>query len=593
MTALTWTNTPTRGLVVALALAAQACAGGSSPLTGNGGNPGSGGSSSPGTGGSGNVGNPGTAGVSGGAGTTGAGGSSPNFTLACQSASLGTPTLRLLTRGELTSTLSDVFPEVKTQWTASLPSSTISAYGFDNEASATVGSQLAGAILDTGLAVATAVTGTSFATILPCSGSAADRTCAGTFIDKYGKRLFRRTLTSAERDKYLTFFDQSRAKAPDFKTAMKYLTVALIQSPNTLYRSEVGADTGNGMRQLSAYEMATELAYTYTGTTPSDALLTTAGTGNLGDVTAMARAMTGTPAGKQMMHRFFDQYLDYPSVVSLQKPNISTFAGLSADMVLETRAYVDDIVMANAGGMKELLTSPTGYPSKRLATYYATGNMFSGTFPMPATDYGKVTRPAGTGVGILAQGAFLATHASTAASSPTRRGLFPFYRLFCSPKLTPPANVPPLDTTTPTPNVNTTRDRYESLHTKLGADCKACHTFFDPIGFAFEHFDEGGRYRAKETTASGTFDIDSSGSIKAPDGTTLTFTDQESLMAGLANQPVIHQCLSAYLAAYAFGTSEACIGASQVTDLKDGTIGIVEAFARLASEPHFSKRTAP
>jgi hypothetical protein len=80
--------------------------------------------------------------------------------------------------------------------------------------------------------------------------------------------------------------------------------------------------------------------------------------------------------------------------------------------------------------------------------------------------------------------------------------------------------------------------------------------------------------------------------MKAPDGTMISFTSQETLMAGLANQPVIHQCLSAYLAAYAFGSSEACIGASQVNDLRTGTIGIAEAFARLATEPHFTKRNA-
>jgi len=523
---------------------------------------------------------------------TGTGGSSPNFTLACPSASLGTPMLRLLTRTELINTLGDTFPEVRTAWTHTLPASTISAYGFDNEASATVGNQLASAVLDTAKAVGTAVIGTSFATILPCSSSAADRTCAGTFIDKYGKRLFRRALTTEERNRYLTLFDASRAKAPDFKTTIKWLTVALIQSPHTLYRSEIGAVTGD-TRQLTPYEVATELAYTYTGTTPSDALLTAAGSGSLGDVAAMARSMIGTPAGKQMMQRFFEQYLDYSAVGGLQKPKISTYAGLAADMAEETRAFVEDIVLVNGGGMKNLLTATTTNPSRRLATYYGTGNMSTTAFPMPATDYARVNRPANTGVGILAQGSFLATHASSDASSPTKRGLFPFYRLFCMPKLSPPDNVPPLDTTTQVANVNTTRDRYEKLHGLVNGptgSCATCHQFFDPIGFAFEHFDEGGRYRAKETTASGTFDINSAGTMKAPDGTMITFTSQETLMAGLADQPVIHQCLSAYLAAYAFGSSEACIGASQVNDLRTGTIGITEAFARLATEPHFTKR---
>ena len=49
--------------------------------------------------------------------------------------------------------------------------------------------------------------------------------------------------------------------------------------------------------------------------------------------------------------------------------------------------------------------------------------------------------------------------------------------------------------------------------------------------------------------------------------------------------------MSAYLAAFAYGSDEACLGAGQVTALQSGSIGIAEAFARLASEPHFTQRS--
>ena len=186
---------------------------------------------------------------------------------------------------------------------------------------------------------------------------------------------------------------------------------------------------------------------------------------------------------------------------------------------------------------------------------------------------------------MLAQGAFLSGHAGSDTSSPTKRGLFTYYKLFCKPHLMPPPNVPPLDTTTVMTGINTTRDRYEKLH--AAGSCATCHKQFDPLGFAFEHFDEGGRYRAKEKT----FDINSSGTITAPDGSTINFTDEQDLMTAVANQPIIHECMSAYLAAYAYGSDEACLGASQVTALQSGSIGIAEAFARLAAEPHFTQRS--
>jgi len=556
------------------------CAGAGQVGTGSAGSPGSGGiGATSGAAGSGNG--------SGSAGSGNAGSGNPNFTLECSGPSLGRASLRLLTATELQNTLGDVFPEVKGMWTASLPSSTISAHGFDNDGSAQVGAQLAGAIRDAGLSLATVLVGTPLATILPCSTSAANHACAETFLNKYGQRLFRRPITTAEHDKYLAFFDASMGKS-DFKTALKWMTVALIQSPNALYRSEIGTDMGGGMRQLSQYEIATELAYTYTGTTPTDSLLMAAGNGTMGDPTTVAQQLLTTAAGKQTLQRFFEEYLGYSGVASMQKPNISTWASVSNDMVQETHSFIDQIVFQNAGGLKSLLTATTTNPSKALATYYGTGNMNTTAFPSPSADYASVTRPSGQGIGMLAQGSFLATHAGADTSSPTKRGLFIFYKLFCNAKLTPPANVPPLDTTTVMTGINTTRDRYEMLHAGMNASCSYCHTQFDPIGFGSEHFDEGGRYRAKEKT----FDINASGMITAPDKSTISFNGEEDLMTAVANQPVIHQCLSAYLAAYAYGTDEACLGADQVTALQSGSIGIAAAYAKLAAEPHFTQRSS-
>jgi len=558
--------------------------GGSSGGTASGGTaPGTGGGAGPGSGGSGSGGS-----SAGSGGDSGSGGSSV-ITLSCNAPANGSPVLRLLTRSELQNTLGDVFPEVKSQWSASLPAGNVTDLGFDNDQGATVGSQLAGSVLDTAQSVATAVTGSALANLLPCSTSAADRTCAETFLKKYGPRLFRRAITNDEHDKYLSFFDGAKGKS-DFKTALKWMTVALIQSPNTLYRSEIGADMGNGTRKLTAYEQATELAYMYTGTAPSESLLSMAASGNLGDPVAMAKSLLQTDAGKQVLQRFFEQYLDYASVTSVSKANVQSFSQLSGDMVKETHAFIDDVILQKGGGLKELLTATTTNPSKALASFYATGNAYSGGFPMPSSDYASVQRPKGLGIGVLAQGAFLANHASSVASSPTRRGMFPYRRLFCQPKLSPPPNVPALDTTSQMANVHTTRDRYELQHQLLqGANgpCASCHKLFDPIGFAFEHFDEVGRYRAKE----GTYDINSAASLAGPSGT-ISFTDQESLMNALVEQPVIHECMAAYLATYGFGSSDACIGSSQVSDLQAGKIGVVEAFARLAKEPHFSQRDA-
>src|SRR6185436_12178657 len=87
-------------------------------------------------------------------------------------------------------------------------------------------------------------------------------------------------------------------------------------------------------------------------------------------------------------------------------------------------------------------------------------------------------RPAGQGIGILAQGGLLARLGTPNSSSPTQRGLFVLRQLLCKDVPPPPADVPVI--APPTADM-TTRQRYETQHA-VGS-CGACHTHLDPIGF--------------------------------------------------------------------------------------------------------------
>ena len=518
------------------------------------------------------------AGSSGNDGTGGSSSEMPtSLTTSCPKAQLGSPVLRLLTATEFANTLSDIFPQLAGKWTSTLPANAVSPFGFSNDSSAIVGPQLAQAMLDTATSVATAVTGADFATILPCSASSPDRTCAETFVNQFGRRLFRRSLTQAEHDRYLTFFDSALSKS-DFKTAIKWVTVGLIQSPNAVYRSEIGTPASDGTRNLSPAELATEFAYTFTGTTPTDALLTQAEAGGSVDVVSLAKSLLATDNGKLMVQRFFEAYLGYTQVASVERPNISPFADIRPDLVQETRTFINQVVMQNNGGLKDLLTANTTNPSQKLASYYG--------MSMPSADYASVQRTAGQGIGVLAQGSILASHALPTSSSPTQRGLLVFTRMLCETKPTPPPVVPPPPPVQP--GKATTRQRYEQQHANGGA-CSTCHKLFDPIGFGLEHFDEGGRYRADESGLP----INTVSDVPKPDATPLfNFQDEETLAQGLASQDVVYQCFAAYLATYAFGTGDACLGASRVNDFKAGTVSIADYYASLAAEPHFVKRNA-
>ncbi|HET7543388.1 MAG TPA: DUF1588 domain-containing protein [Polyangiaceae bacterium] len=495
----------------------------------------------------------------------------------CDSSALGAPQLRRLTPGELQRSLDDIFPQLKGKWAVSIADAE-SPLGFDNDpAVLTVGGQVAGKLLDTATALATALVADDvLPQVLPCAGSAPNRTCAQTFLDQFGRRLFRRPLSQADQDRYLSFFD-ARLAASDFKSALRWLTIGLIQSPHAIYRREIGTLSGSEY-QLTPYEIASELAYMYSGTTPTPELLAKADAGQLDSpehLSEIAGQLLATPAGQDMLQRFFKGWLSYDQIPSTL-PNVSGFAAVAPDMVKETQAFIQQVVISDRGGPRELLTASYTTPSQALASFY--------NLPAPSADFAKVQRPEGRGLGVLAQGSLIAAHSHEAASSPTLRGLVVFEKLLCGQRPQVPASVPTL--VPASPGVKTTRQRYEDQHMAAGSTCRTCHRLFDPLGFGFEHYDEAGRYRDQEVGLP----IDSSGSLTDGNTELFKFSGLDELAKNLSQQDKVAICSSGYVNAYAFANAVACLGETRRGDFVAGKLGFIDYFASLAAEPSLSRR---
>jgi hypothetical protein len=518
-----------------------------------------------------------TTGGSGGGGVTG-----PDPVTRCGSSKVGAPRLRRLSRDEILHTLDDIFPEVKGAWSATLSADAISTHGFDNDSTQLlVGKQLAAELDGVGNAIGTALSGAPLATALPCSTTAKDAACAQQFLDKYGKRLFRRALTTEESARYVALLQQV-SSAKDFASGISFVTRALVQSPHAVYRREVGTLEA-GTYKLSPAEIATELAYDFTGTAPTPELLAAADAGQLATPEALeakARELLISDNGLRIVEKFFDSWLGYGRTSSVSKPGVPEFDGLRDQMVGETRRFLGQVVVAESGGLNELLTASFTNPTPSLAAFYG--------FPAPAADYAKAERPAGRGIGILAQGSLLASLAGPNASSPTKRGVLVMERLLCRVPPKVPKDVPTL--TPPQPGAFTTRQHYEEIHAKDPA-CKVCHSRFDPIGFGFEHYDEVGRYRELD----GGLPINSVSFVPTEDATAhwFDFTNLEELARGLAQQELPYECTTGFLSTYVYGAPEACLGETKRASFIEQKVGFLDYLASLAAEPHFRQRTLP
>ena len=110
--------------------------------------------------------------------------------------------------------------------------------------------------------------------------------------------------------------------------------------------------------------------------------------------------------------------------VKFNLANVADFNGVRDAMVEETRAFLEEVLVVDQGGVVELLTAPYTVTDPLLRTFY-------GFEPASAAGYSRVQRPAGHGIGLLAQASLLAHYAHSDGSSPTRRGLLVFEKLLC------------------------------------------------------------------------------------------------------------------------------------------------------------------
>jgi hypothetical protein len=456
--------------------------------------------------------------------------------------------LRRLSEAEYNQTLIDVFGADPTTWANIQFVGDLRQSGqYDTYSDALLVNQtwLAGLVDATFDRAQSLLTGPKASTILvaPCTAAAIDATCATAMVQTYGYRLFRRPLAATEVTDYVGLFTQGVSTlmlSPS--DALAGTLAALMQSPNTLYIQELGQAAGTSYR-LSGYELASVLSYGLTGTTPSKALLDSAGMGGLDTpqgVAAASQSMIQGASGQAHASKFFVEWLGYDGVPYAAKdPMTYNFPNtIATAMVQETKSLIDS-TLQKGGGLSDLLLSPSTFVNLSLAQFYGWS-----TAGLTDTQFTLVQRPTGQGLGLLAQGGFLARMGTPNSSSPTQRGLFVLRSLICKDVPPPPANVPVI----PAPSGNvTTRQRYEMQHAVGG--CATCHVHIDDIGFGLENFDGIGKFRTQEAGQP----INASGTIV--DLSNTTFNGPEDLARKLAAQPELGQCFAAQLTAYVLGVS--------------------------------------
>ena len=151
---------------------------------------------------------------------------------------------------------------------------------------------------------------------------------------------------------------------------------ALLQSPHFVYRVEASSTAIGALILLSDFELATKLSYRLWNTMPDDALFAAAKSGKLATsegVLAEATRLLDDDRARVMVASFHHQLFQYDHYDDLNKdPSLfpDFTPALGADIKQEAGMFIEEMVFAKNGGIKEILTEPTTFMNSELAAIY-------------------------------------------------------------------------------------------------------------------------------------------------------------------------------------------------------------------------------
>lgn len=462
--------------------------------------------------------------------------------------------MRRLTRREYDATVYDLLGEDRAlarQFVAEA-----SQFGFDNNAEGATTSALVVEQFENAATIIAQKAVADLDGLLVCEDSEAEPACIERFVVTFGGRAFRRPLTAEEQQRYLSFYQLMRADSTRGE-AVELLLRAFLQSPHFLFRLELaGADpSGNDAVPLGPFEMASRLSYLLLGSMPDAALFEAASRDELGtpeQLRAQAVRLLASERGGAAIRDFMTQWSGLSTLAAADRENSALTPAVRAALGEELAMFSERVVRDDDGRWQTLMTAPYSYRNAELAAFY-------GHAAPSGPGFQRVELDASRYGGVLTQAGPMALLAHSLQPSPVLRGKFILDRLLCAPPPPPPNNV---DTRLPPIDPNATAR--QQLEQKTGVSpCSNCHSLLNPAGFAFEHFDETGRWRNNDHGLP----IDASGSLANRPGA--EFTDHQGLIAWLAESGAVRGCQVLQWFRYAHGRDRGDADSCSLAILED------------------------
>jgi hypothetical protein len=463
-------------------------------------------------------------------------------------AAVGESPLRRLGKTELSNTLRELFPDLPGDFEAKLDLPADNDIQLAFSLPGTVSDLEVKRFMDLAEAALAALGPKAPNKAFSC-GSSGETACARSFVNAFGKRVFRRPVSGVEADDLVALYAKLRSDPEmsyGFRDALGVLVEAMLQSPAFLYRWERGlaAPRMDGpFVKFDDYEIASRLSYFLWNSAPDAELMAAADGGELStpeQIAEQASRLLADPRADATLGDFITQWLELGPLKDIVKDTAvypSFKPELSSSMRQEVVAFSKDVLRSSEPTFAKLLTGRYTFVDAPLAKYYGLSPDVAGRVDLAATPR----------LGLLTDGALMAVKGNSYRTSPVRRGKFILNRLLCTIIPPPPPNVVP---ELPPPDPAKTLREQMAIH-RSDPSCATCHARMDPLGFAFEHFDGAGKYRADD----GGHAIDASGSIEL-DGASVNFRDAGELATALSTSREAGTCFARQWLRYAIDRFE-------------------------------------
>ena len=338
-------------------------------------------------------------------------------------------------------------------------------------------------------------------------------------LQRFMTRAYRRTVSDAQVDKFVAFYQEIRPEFPSFEEAIRETLAMILIQPEFLFLLE---PAGEEKRLIDEFELASRLSYFLWSTLPDERLMELATNANLRtNLNAEVDRMLDDPRSQRLVKQFTEQWLKLNLVenVAVNKTRYPGFDDrLKSDMCTETQSMFAELLKHNSSAT-ELISSDFTMLNETLAKHYGIDGVLGKSFR-------RVAIPADSHRGsLLSHASILLSNSTGADSHPVRRAVWIRDRLLNDPPAPPPPNVPSLEQANPEFHQLPVRKQLE-IHRTVES-CNQCHRSLDPWGIALENFDALGRWRTEVPKNAGenaqTQPIDAT--VELPDGKQIAGAD--------------------------------------------------------------------